>query len=58
MLIQARIEAGLTQKELAEKSGIRQSNISRVENGTVMPTMQTLYAIAKGTGKKLKISFE
>lgn len=57
-LIQARIEAGLTQKELAEKSGIRQSNISRIENGTAIPTLQTLNAIAKGTGKKLKISFE
>ncbi|MBQ3383955.1 MAG: helix-turn-helix transcriptional regulator [Erysipelotrichaceae bacterium] len=57
-LIQARIDAGLTQKELAEKSGVRQSNISRIENGTAIPTLQTLNAIAKGTGKKLKISFE
>ena len=56
-LIQARIDAGLTQKELAEKSGVRQSNISRIENGTAIPTLQTLNAIAKGTGKKLKISF-
>ena len=57
-LIQARIDAGLTQKELAEKSGIRQSNISRIERGSVIPTLQTLNAIAKGTGKKLKITFE
>ncbi|MBQ3383959.1 MAG: helix-turn-helix transcriptional regulator [Erysipelotrichaceae bacterium] len=57
-LIQARIDAGLTQKELAERSGVRQSNISRIENGTAIPTLQTLNAIAKGTGKKLKISFE
>lgn len=57
-LVQVRIEAGLTQKELAEKSGIRQSNISRIENGSAVPTLQTLNALAKGTGKKLKISFE
>lgn len=57
-LIQARIDAGLTQKELAEKSGVRQSNISRIENGSAVPTLQTLRAIAKGTGKKLKITFE
>ena len=57
-LIQARIDAGLTQKELTERSGVRQSNISRIENGTAIPTLQTLNAIAKGTGKKLKISFE
>ena len=57
-LIQARIDAGLTQKELAERSGVRQSNISRIESGTAVPTLRTLNAIAKGTGKKLKITFE
>ncbi len=57
-LIQARIDAGLTQKELAEKSGVRQSNISRIESGSATPTLQTLKAIAKGLGKKLRISFE
>ena len=58
MLIQARIDSGLTQKELSERSGIRQSNISRIENGTVVPTLQTLFALAKGSGKKLKITIE
>ena len=57
-LIQARLDAGLTQKQLAERSGIRQSNISRIESGTATPTIQTLNAIAKGSGKKLKIIFE
>ena len=57
-LIQVRLDAGLTQKQLAEKSGIRQSNISRIENGTATPTIKTLNAIAKGSGKKLKITFE
>ncbi len=57
-LIQARLDAGLTQKDLAERSGVRQSNISRIENGSAIPTLQTLKAIAKGTGKKLKITFE
>lgn len=55
MLIQARIEGGLTQKELAAKSGIRQSNISRIENGECVPTLATLNAIAQGTGRRLKI---
>ena len=57
-LIKARIESGLTQKELSERSGIRQSNISRIENGTAIPTIQTLFALAKGSGKKLKIIIE
>ncbi len=41
-LIGARIECDLTQKQLAELSGIRQSNISRIENGTCSPTIATL----------------
>ena len=36
-LVDARISQNMTQKELAEKSGIRQSNISRIENGTCKP---------------------
>ena len=55
MLIQARINGGLTQKQLAEKSGIRQSNISRIENGDCVPTLATLNAIALGTGHRLRI---
>ena len=57
-LIDARINSGLTQKELAAKSGVRQSNISRIENGTCSPTIATLQALAKGLGKQLVISFK
>lgn len=57
-LIAARIEANMTQKELAEKSGIRQSNISRIENGNCIPTLETLWALAAGMGKKLVINFQ
>jgi len=38
-IIAARIESNLTQGELAEKTGIRQSNISRIENGNSSPTI-------------------
>lgn len=57
-LIDARISQNMTQKELAEKSGIRQSNISRIENGACSPTIATLEALAAGMGKKLVVSFE
>ena len=57
-IIAARLEAGLTQEELAVKSGIRQSNISRIENGTCSPTVSTLQALAKGMGKALQINFQ
>ena len=56
-LIAARMAAGMTQKDLAEKSGIRQSNISRIENGSCVPTLTTLQALARALGKKLRISF-
>ena len=56
-IIGARLESKLTQKELAEKTGIRQSNISRIENGTSSPTVDTLARLAAGMGKTLKIEF-
>ena len=56
-LIVARVESHMTQKELAERTGIRQSNISRIENGTCSPTIATLQTLAKGLGKRLMISF-
>ena len=55
MLIAERLEHHMTQKQLSEKSGIRQSNISHIEKGVCMPTIQTLCEIAKTYGKKIKI---
>jgi len=56
-IIAARMEKNITQKELAEKTGIRQSNISRIENGNCSPTIATLQQIADGVGKTLHIEF-
>lgn len=56
-VIAARIENNITQEELAQRTGIRQSNISRIESGTVSPTIETLARLASGLGKKLKIEF-
>ena len=56
-VIAARLACNMTQKELAEKTGIRQSNISRIENGSASPTIDTLARIAAGVGKQLKIDF-
>lgn len=57
-LIAARVSQKLTQKELSARTGIRQSNISRIENGTCSPTIATLQALADGMGKKLNVKFE
>ena len=56
-IVAARLEQNLTQKDLAEKTGIRQSNISRIENGNCSPTVATLQQIASGVGKTLHIEF-
>ena len=57
LLIAARNEQNISQTELAEKSGIRQSNISRIEQGTALPILRTLNRLANGLGKELQISF-
>ena len=56
-IITARLEAGLTQAELAQKAALPQSNISRLESGTINPTVQTLEKVAAGLGKKLELRF-
>ena len=56
-MIDARKNSGMTQKELADKTGIAQSDISKIENGNANPSIRTLQRLAKGMGKKLNISF-
>lgn len=56
-LIDARNEANITQVELAKRTGINQSNISKIENGTGNPSFNTLQKIARGLNKKLEIKF-
>ncbi|MQN02332.1 MAG: XRE family transcriptional regulator [Lachnospiraceae bacterium] len=53
----ARISRGLSQKELSEKTGIDQSEISRLENGNRNPTIKLLQRIADGMDMTLDISF-
>ncbi len=56
-IIDARKESGLTQKELAEKTGIAQGDISKIEKGLANPSLKTLKRLAIGMGKVLKIEF-
>lgn len=56
-LINARANANITQKELAERTGIAQTEISRLENGTRNPSVKILQKLADGLGMKLKIEF-
>ncbi|OGM31391.1 transcriptional regulator [Candidatus Woesebacteria bacterium RIFCSPHIGHO2_01_FULL_44_10] len=56
-LIGARLKKGLTQKELAQKIGTKQSAIARIEAGNVNPTVSFLEKVAQALGQKLVIEF-
>jgi len=56
-LIQARNELNITQKELAEKVGLDQSHIARLESGRYNPSLQFLKKVANGLDKTLYIEF-
>lgn len=58
-IIQATIEArkrlNLTQNELSKRSGIKQPNIAKLENGTRSPQVYTLLKILVSMGYTLKV---
>ena len=56
-MIDARNEQHLTQKELSERTGITQADISRIENGTRNPSLSMVKRIAEGLGMQLKLEF-
>lgn len=56
-IVEARMEEGLTQQELAERCGMKASNLCRLENGNGNPSVATLEKIARGLGRRLEISF-
>ena len=57
-IIEARTRSGLTQEELANRMGAKQSLVARLESGGTMPSTRTLRRFAEATGSRLKISFE
>ena len=56
MLVNARVNCGLTQRELAEKCGLKQSAIARMESLQAIPRLDTIIRVAKGLG--ITIEFE
>lgn len=55
-VIKKRLEKGLSQKQLAEKIGTKQSAIARLEGGTSNPSVAFLEKVSKALGSKLQIS--
>lgn len=56
-IVEARTSMNLTQQQLAERTGINQSDISKLENGTRNPSVNLLKRLAEGMDMMLKIEF-
>ena len=57
-LLRARLAAGLTQEELAERMATKQTVIARLESGKVKPSTRTLERLAAATGTRLRMILE
>lgn len=56
-LARLRIAKGLTQEELAERTGLKQPNIARMETGRATPTLDTLRRVAEALGYRVEVRF-
>lgn len=56
-ILALRRENHLTQKELSEKAGITQANLSNIEKGLSKPSIESLKKIADATGTRLVVAF-
>ncbi len=56
-IAEGREERDMTQKLLAEATGITQADISRSESGTANPSLRTLKRLTAGMGMALKVEF-
>ena len=57
-IIDARIAKKMTQKDLSNRTGINQSEISKLENGTRNPSIKLLQRLAEGMDMVLDVSFK
>ncbi len=56
VVISKRLEKGLTQKQLAEKVGTKQSAIARLESGSSNPSFAFLRKVARALDTQLQVS--
>lgn len=58
LVIENRLKKNMTQKELADKIGTRQANISRFESGKISPSIDFLSKLAQAFNMKVDIKFK
>lgn len=56
ILLKARKEAQMTQSELALRTHVTKSYISRIEKGVITPSVATFYRIMNALGMRIEIS--
>ena len=54
-LLRARLRAGLSQAQLADRMGTSQSTIARLESGQTLPSTKTLLRYAEATGSRFHV---
>ena len=54
-LIYERKRLGLTQQDIADKTGMKAPNVTRVESGKFTPTLEVLERYAMAVGKRVKL---
>lgn len=57
LVLDMRLSAGLTQKQLAKRAKTKQSAISRIENGSSLPSLSFLQRLAHASGGEIFVQF-
>jgi len=57
-LIALREQHGWTQRELADRAGMKPPQLARLETGQVEPKLDTLQRLAEAMGCRVRVSFE
>jgi transcriptional regulator with XRE-family HTH domain len=55
LVLMARRDSGLSQRELAKRAGVSRSTIAEIEAGTRDPGINTLRSVLKGAGLDLSV---
>ncbi len=56
-MLDARQKAGLTQAQVAERMGVKQPVVAKIEGGRSNVSIDTLKRYARATGCKIKVEF-